>query len=162
MKTYWVSFGSQDPRTYTALGASVSFIQFFNQNGQTLAAPGISEMFTGSGAYAFQYSVGFSQSIWGLIDGGATLNASVRYVRVQLDPVDTLDLVVGYTASNFGNTGGVAPDVLGYLKRINEWLSGTQTFNNTTGAWSVYDRSASTLLGLKTLTNSVSGVTAIP
>ena len=50
-KPYWLTFGSGDPRTYTALGSSVSMIQFFNHLGQTLAPPGITEIFVGSGAY---------------------------------------------------------------------------------------------------------------
>lgn len=161
MKTYWLSFGSQDPRTYTALGASVSFIQFFDQTGQTLAPPSISEAFTGSGAYKFNYSIGYSQSIWGLVDGGQTLNSSVRYIRVQLDPVDALDLVAGYTGSGIGSTSVDPSDLFGAIKRRQEFQEGPQTFIKSSGIWDVYSRGASTLLVQKTLTSSVSGVTAI-
>ncbi len=161
-KTYWLTFGSGDPRTYTALGASVSMIQFFDQNGQTLAPPGITEIFVGSGAYKFNYSIGYSSSIYFLCDGGATLNASVRYIRGVLDPISTLDLVLGYTGSSIGSTSVDPGDVFGHEKRRQEWLEGTQNFNKSPGQWSVYSRGASTLLGLKTLTNSTTGVTAIP
>jgi hypothetical protein len=162
MKSYWLSFGNQDPRTYTALGSSVIFIQFFNQLGQTLAPPGITEVFTGSGAYKFDYSVGYSTSIFFLVDGGATLNSSVRYVRGVLDPVDTLDISVGFTNSSFGDTSASPGDLFGYLKRQREWLEGTQSFIKSSGAWSIYNRGASTLLGIKTITNDSTGVTAIP
>lgn len=161
MKTYWLSFGSQDPRTYTALGASVSFIQFFDQTGQTLAPPSISEAFTGSGAYKFNYSIGYSQSIWGLVDGGITLNTSVRYVRVQLDPVDAIDLVAGYTGSSIGSTSVLPGDLFSFIRRVNEFQEGVQTFVKNNGTWDVFSRGASTLLVQKTLTNSVSGVTAL-
>lgn len=160
-KPYWISFGSQDPRTYTALGSSVMFIQFFNHLGQTLAPPGITEIFTGSGAYRFEYSVGYSQSIWGLVDGGATLNSSVRYVRVQLDPVDALDVSVGYTASSFGDTNGVASDLFGYVKRLKENLEGNATFLKSSGQWQIFSSGSSTLLSVKTLTNSTTGVTKL-
>lgn len=159
-KTYWMSFSTVDPRTFT--GLAPTFIQFFNQNGQTLAPPGITEVFTGSGRYSFSYSVGYSTSIAFLCDGATTGLGNARYLQGILDPVDTLDVVLGYTASSFGDTSASPGDIFGYLKRSREWIEGTQTFNKSTGAWSVYNRGASTLLGLKTLTNSTSGVTAIP
>ncbi len=161
MKSYWLSFGSLDPRTYAGLGSSVMFIQFFNQLGATLAPPGITEVFTGSGAYKFDYSVGYSSSIWGLVDGGATLNSSVRYIRVQLDPVSAIDLGIGWTGSAFGSTSIDPSDLMGSIKRRQEFDEGVQTFAKSSGYWNIFSRGASTLLTIKTLTNDVSGVTAI-
>lgn len=159
-KTYWLSFNSVDPRSNS--GLAPTFIQFFNQLGQTLTPPGITEVFSGSGRYSFNYSAGYSTSVCFLIDGATTGLQNARYIQGTLDPIDTLDLVVGYTASSFGDTSAAPGDVIGYLKRQREWLEGTQTFNKSSGAWAVYNRGASTLLGLKTLTNSTTGVTAIP
>ncbi len=162
MKPYWLTFGSGDPRTYTALGASVTMIQFFNHLGQTLAPPGITEIFVGSGAYKFEYSVGYSTSIYFLCDGGATLNSSVRYIRGVLDPVSAVDLALGWTGSSIGSTSVDPVDVMGHEKRRQEWLEGNQTFLKSSGQWAIYSRGASTQLGLKTLTNNITGVTAIP
>jgi len=159
MKNYWVSFGSSDPRTFT--GLSPTFIQFFNQLGQTLLPPGITEIFAGSGAYRFQYSSGYSTSIFFTVDGGATLAAGLRYVRGVLDPIDTLDLVLGYTASSIGSTSTDPSDALGYLKRALEFREGEQNFLKNSGEWSIYSRGASTLLRTKVLTNSTTGVTAL-
>jgi hypothetical protein len=163
MKIYWFSFGITDPRTYS--GLSPTFIQFFDQSGATLAPPAITEPFTGSGEYKFTYYCGYSTSIAFLIDGdttGSTLtSANLRYIRGNLDPNDTLSLVVGNTASSFGTTASPST-VMGYAKRSREWLEGAQQFLKSSGQWSIYDRGASTLLGIKILTNDTTGVTAIP
>ncbi len=159
MKNYWISFGSQDPRTYTGLGPT--FIQFFNQLGQTLAPPGITEIFTGSGAYTFQYSSGYSTSVRFLVDGGATLNNSIRYVSGVLDPIDTMDISVGYTGSSIGSTSIDPSDVYGYSKRALEFNEGAQDFLKSSGQWFIFSRGASTLLRVKAITNSATGVTAV-
>ncbi len=161
MKTYWLTFGNSDPRTYTGLGSSVIFIQFFNQLGQTLAAPGITEIFAGSGAYQFNYSSGYSTSVYFLVDGGATLNSSVRYIRGVLDPIDSLDISLGYTASSFGSTSTDPADVFGFLKRAQEFNEGNQTFLKSSGQWQIFSRGSSTLFAIKTLTNSATGVTKL-
>jgi hypothetical protein len=159
MKNYWLTFGETDPRSYTGLGPS--FIQFFNQLGQTLAPPGITEIFVGSGAYTFNYSMGYSTSIYFLVDGGATLASNVRYIQGVLDPSDAIDKAVGYTGSSIGSTSVDPVDVMGLIKRRQEWEEGVQTFVKSSGVWNVYSRGASTLLNQKTLTNSTTGVTAI-
>ncbi len=160
MKNYWISFGANDPRTQT--GLAPTFIQFFDSLGHTLAPPGITEIFTGSGAYKFQYTAGYSTSVWFLVDGATSGLGSLRYVSGVLDPIDTLDVVLGYTGSSIGSTSVDPGDIFGNQKRRLEFDEGVQTFIKSTGEWSIFDRTASTLLNQKTLTNSTTGVTAIP
>lgn len=63
---------------------------------------------------------------------------------------------IGSTASSFGDTL-VMPDTLfGYLKRIQENLEGNSQYVKTSGLWSIYSRGSSTMLALKTISNSVS------
>ncbi len=158
MKNYWVSFGVNDPRTYT--GLSPTFIMYFNQLGVTLAPPGVTEIFAGSGFYRFQASIGWSQSVAFLVDGGASAGTA-RYVRGTLDSSDSLDLTVGYTASSFGDTAANPGDVMGYLKRNHEFEEGNSTFLKSSGVWSIFSRGSSTLLRVKTLTQDTTGVTKI-
>lgn len=158
MKNYWVSFGTQDPRTYT--GLSPTFILFFNHLGQTLAPPGITEVFTGSGGYRFQYSIGWSQSIWFLCDGGASAGA-VRYIQGALDSSDALDLTVGYTASSFGTTATDPADIFGTVKRLQENLEGNSSFLKSSGLWGIFSRGSSTMLIQKAVTQDTTGITKI-
>ncbi len=160
MKTYWLTFGNTDPRTYA--GLAPTFIQFFDKLGHTLAPPGITTVFAGSGAYQFNYSVGYSTSIYFLVDGATSgMGADIRYIRGVLDPISTTDLLIGYTGSDFGSTSIDPADLFAHAKRTQEWLEGSQSFLKSSGEWSVFSRGASTLLGHKTLTNSTTGVTAI-
>ncbi len=160
MKTYWLTFGNTDPRTYA--GLAPTFIQFFDKLGHTLAPPGITTVFAGSGAYQFNYSVGYSTSIYFLVDGATSgMGADIRYIRGVLDPISTTDLLIGYTGSDFGSTSSDPGDVFGYVKRLQEFNEGVQTFSKSSGTWDVFSRGASSLLVQKVLTNSVSGVTAL-
>lgn len=106
IKQYWLTFGTDDPRTYT--GLSPTFILFFNQLGQTLAPPGISEVFAGSGAYNFQYNTSASLSIFFLCDGiTSSLGTSLRYIQGSLDPIQSVDIIsrdVGTTMQAIGST----------------------------------------------------------
>jgi hypothetical protein len=160
-KNYWVTFGSGNPVQYAALGSSVIFLQFGNAAGLTLVPPGITEIYPGW--YRFQYDVGVTNNIIFTIDGGATLGPStstLRFLSGILDPTDNLDSQIGSTNSTFGTT--LLPgDVFGYVKRTTQFLEGQQTFNKSTGTWDVFSKGSSTLLVEKTLTNSVSGVTAL-
>lgn len=107
-KTYWFQFGSQDPRSYT--GLSPTFIQFVNQLGATLSPPGITESPAGFGFYRANYTVGASTSVAFLIDGGATLSNTVRYIsgnifgNENLDYVGSTLLAIGSTTSGIGIT----------------------------------------------------------
>lgn len=68
---------------------------------------------------------------------------------------------IGSTASTFGSTSADPDTLFGYMKRIQELIEGNQDFNKTSGAWEMWSRGSSTLLRLKTLTNSTSGVTKV-
>ncbi len=176
-KTYWFTFSTQDPRTYT--GLSPTFVSFVNQLGATLAPPGVTEVFTGF--YKSNYTVGASTSVAFLLDGGATLSTSVRYITGNIFGTENIDymgstiLAIGATVSSLaGNIGGIGattdsfgttnvdPGTLfGYVKRLQENLEGNQTFLKSSGLWSIYSRGSSTLLATKTMTSDVTGVTRI-
>ncbi len=165
MKYYKINFNAQgvNPSTFSGLGASVSIIKFYSPvTGQTYAPPGMSENFAGSGDYWFRYDIGQTTSISFLVDGGATLSASVRYVGGIIDPNDNLSAQIGYTGSSIGSTSVDPGDLFGYVKRAMELSEGNQTFIKSSGQWAIYDRGASTLLRMKTLTSSTTGVTSIP
>lgn len=68
---------------------------------------------------------------------------------------------IGTTASTFGSTSADPDSLFGYLKRIQELVEGNQDFNKSTGAWEMWSRGSSTLLRIKTLTNSTTGVTKV-
>ncbi len=158
MKNYWITFGTQDPRTYS--GLSPTFLLYFNKLGATLSPPGITEVLAGSGFYSFQASVGWSGSFAFLVDGGASA-AAVRYVTGALDPVDEIDLTLGYTASSFGSTNVDPGDVFGMLKRNQENQEGNATFLKSSGVWSIFSRGSSSLLSTKVLTQDTTGCTKL-
>lgn len=84
LKTYWLRFGTQDPRTYT--GLFPTFVYFVNQLGATLSPPGITEIFAGTGLYKFNYNLGDSSSIVFLADGATSgVPDADRYVAGSLD-----------------------------------------------------------------------------
>ncbi len=154
MKTYWVQFGSS-----LVTGLAPTFIEFYNQLGLTLLPPGLTQPF--GGKYSFNYSVGYSTSIAFRIDGATTLLGTARYVDGVLDPVDTIDLVLGYTSSSIGSTSVDPGDIFGAIKRRQEFQEGPQNFIKSSGVWNVFSRGSSTLLVQKTLTNNTTGVTAL-
>ncbi len=87
MKTYYVRFGSGDPRTFSALAPT--FLTF-NTYGTAVTPPGITSVIGATGFYAFQYGV--TTPIVFLIDGATTgLDNSVRYVVGAIDPADRSD-----------------------------------------------------------------------
>jgi len=87
MKTYYVRFGSGDPRSNS--GLSPTFLTF-NNYGTAVTPPGITSVIGATGFYAFQY--GTTTPIVFLIDGATSgLDNSVRYVAGSIDPVDRAD-----------------------------------------------------------------------
>ncbi len=177
-KTYWFTFSTQDPRTYT--GLAPTFVQFVNQLGQTLAPPGITESPVGFGFYRSDYTVGLSTSIAFLVDGGATLSSSIRYITGNIFEQNSLDTIgqtltaignsaatsnlvalIGSTVASFGSTSVDPSTIFGYLRRSQEVQEGNQTFLKSTGEWDILSRGSSTLLATKFLNSDVSGVTRI-
>lgn len=156
MKTYGVVFGGGDPRLNS--GLSPTFLLFYRADtGVTLAPPGITEIFVGSGQYRFQY--GPTIPIFFLIDGGAALAASSRYVSGDLDPIQAVDEQVGMPDASIGSTSVDPTSLFGYAKRNQEFLEGNQVYLKATGVWNIYSRGSSTLLATKTLTNDTTDVT---
>lgn len=180
-KQYYFYFGNANPSSYTGLSPTFTL---FNLNGTTpTTPPGISELAAGSGIYGFQY--GITASVAFVIDGGATLTtASIRYIVNVLDPVNSVDQVlgyapsttqgpttalayldrlnnaVGYTADSFGSTLSDPASVMGYCKRNLEFNEGNKVYTKSTGIWDIYSRGSSTLLREKALTNTSSSATS--
>lgn len=157
MKSYGVRFGSANPATYT--GLSPTFTLFFDlSTGATLSPPGVTEIFAASGFYQFQFdptlAIGF------VIDGGAAVTANDRYIVGTLDPIQSVDEKVGTTLSSYGDINTDPGTVIGYVKRIVEWLEGDAVFTKSTGIWNVYPRGiTTTVLGTKELDNNVTEAT---
>lgn len=154
MKSYTFSFGSGNPNTYT--GLAPTFLTFNNiSNGSSLARPGITEIFTGSGVYRFQYEPQPDTPVFFLLDGGNTITSDAdRYIKGNLDPIQQVDQVVGVTSASFGSTATDPINMYGLLKRVQEVLEGVQSFTKATGTWDIYSRGSSTLLASKTLANN--------
>lgn len=218
MKTYYVRFGSGDPRSNS--GLSPTFLSF-NNYGVAVTPPGITSVIGATGFYAFQY--GTTTPIVFLIDGATSgLDNSVRFVTGAIDPVDRADeygttlvaigssnialgttnvalgssnialgttgvaigtsliaigntliasgsgaglslstqilQILGTTASSVGTNIADPVDVLGYLKRMQEFNEGNQIFTKTSGAYAISTRGNS-LLASKTISNSSTTVT---
>lgn len=191
-KTYWLKFGSGDPRPNTGLAAT--FLQFYDNTGQTLAPPTISEVkyggVTASGVYGFSYTISATQSVYFLAYSATTLAfANDSYISGVIDPILALDQAVlgvstnlsaqgntiiaigntlpsimafnssfiGSTASSFGTSSQDPTTVFGYLKRIQEFLEGDNTFTASSGQWLIYNRASlgtTTLLRTKTVINT--------
>lgn len=184
-KDYFFQIGSGDPRPYT--GLSPTFLIFQSSDGTTLTPPGVTERITGSsgtGFYQFSYAPNVTLNIAFLLDGGATLSSSIRYITGSIDAVQAVDqqavtiqaiattliaigttnaavgntlsslnAIIGTTASSFGSTSTDPGDVMGYLKRLQEWNEGDSVFTKGSGVWDVYSRGSSTLLREKTITD---------
>ena len=154
-KTYWLKFGSGDPRTFT--GLSPTFVIFNTQGGTAMTAPGISEVISGSGFYQFMY--GPTISIIFLADGGAGLSAGDRYISNALDPIQAVDQTVGQPYDSFGTSTIDPTTVIGWAKRNQEWHEGNANFDKSTGIWDVYSRGSSVLIAEKQLANNSSAAT---
>lgn len=157
-KTYWLTFGSGDPRTNT--GLAPTFIIFENNLGATFTPPAITEPVAGTGFYKFGYSLGSSFSIAFCVDGATTaLSSSDRYIKGSLDAVQSVDQSVGFQPDSFGSTSVDPQTMFGYLKRMQELQEGDATFNKATGTWLISSRGSSTLLRTKALNNLASSIT---
>lgn len=156
-KTYWMKFGSGDPRTNTGLAPTMVI---FNAGGLTaVAGPGITETPAGSGLYSFQYGATISYAF--LADGGAGLSSGDRYITGVLDPVQAVDERVGVQGDSFGSTAADPTTLTGYMKRVQELLEGDALFTKSTGVWTISSRGSSTLLRSKTLTNTTTSSTKV-
>lgn len=161
MKNYWLLFGSGDPAVNS--GLTPTFTLFFDYLGNTLTPPGITEPLAGSGYYLFQYAA--TLSIAFLADGGAQLGSDARYVRGNLDPIQSVDQKVGAITDSFGDNLTDPTTIFGFVKRIDEFLEGDQQYLKASGIWNIYSRAGAsgplsgTLLREKTLSNDSTEVT---
>jgi hypothetical protein len=154
-KTFWFSFGTGLGSSFT--GLTPTMILFQTETGTTLAAPGITERITGTGAYQFAYDS--TLSIFFRIDGGASVASNFRYIEGVLDPIQAVDQKVGTTTDSFGTVNTDPTTILGYVKRLQEFLEGNANFDKTSNIWTVYSRSAGATLAYKTLTDTSSSAT---
>ena len=100
MKTYYMRFGSGDPRTYT--GVAATFLLFKTSDGTNITPPGITEVPSGTGIYYFNW--GTTTSISFLADAATTSpGAAGRYVFGAIDPADRSD-EYGITLTAIGTT----------------------------------------------------------
>lgn len=88
MKTYFLQFGSGDPRQFGGMNAT--FLLFKLSDGTNIAPPGITEIPTSTGIHYFNW--GTTTPIAFLADAATTSpGAAARYVAGSLDPSDRSD-----------------------------------------------------------------------
>lgn len=156
-KTYYLKFGSGDPRTNT--GLAPTFVIFSAGGLTAISSPGVTETPAASGLYQFQY--GPTMAIVFLADGGSALASGDRYISATLDPIQAVDEKVGFTTDSYGSTASDPTTALGFLKRLLENAEGDSTYLKSAGQWSIYSRGSSTLLTLKTLTDDTTQTTKL-
>lgn len=71
----------------------------------------------------------------------------------------TLSANIGDTTSLFGDSSTDPSTVFGYLKRMQEFKEGDQSFDKTTGVWTIQDRTGATTIATRTLDNTSTAVT---
>lgn len=154
LKFYQLNFGGDvDPTTVA--GLTPTFTQFWNVGaGTTAAPPGITQLY--AGAYFFQYDCPVGTQISFLVDGGSALSSG-RFIRSDLTAIQGMDVVIGSTASAFGTSSTDPGQLMGMVRRTQEFLEGLQNFNKTSGIYTAESRGGS-LLMTKTLTNTTAEV----
>ncbi len=174
MKNFLLLFGTGSPAVNTGLAPTFTVFKSV-PGGVNLTAPGITEIPSSTGMYYFTY--GPTAPISFVIDGATSgLASSVRYVAGLLDPIQTVDELIGLTLyplaataavvggliGDTGSTyGGATTDpgtVFGYLKRLQEFNEGNSSFDKSTSIWDVYSRGSSTLLAEKTLNDATGSI----
>lgn len=86
-----------------------------------------------------------------------TTNVALGTTILSLVAINaSLTANIGSTASVIGDSATDPATLFGYLKRIRENLEGQQTFNKSTGALTIYERTGATTLATRTVTNNAS------
>ncbi len=156
-----------------------------DEYGNTLTAIGFSNLVYGSSLFAFGNtltSIGYSNLVYGA-SNFALGTTSVAYlvaasgVGVAVAAMGTtligvgssslaagqslagLAAFVGTTASSFGSTSIDPSTLFGFLKRAQEIQEGAQVYTKASGLWDLYDRTQTTLLREKTISDSSSQTT---
>lgn len=132
--------------TLVAQGATVSGIA------ATLIAQGSTLVGLGTTFLAFGSTMSGVAAT--LVAQGSTIVAIGNTLAVVGTSTSALAAVIGSTASGIGDSATSPGDLFGYLKRVREFLEGTQNYVKSSQAWSIYDRSGATLLASKTMTNN--------
>lgn len=159
-KQFQFTFGV-DPRVNTSV--SPTFILFYEAlTGQTLTPPGITQTLVGSGFFSFEYGAtyGITTPVNFLIDGGAGLGTSERYVQGSLSAIQTLDTSLGDISASYGSTTTDPPNMYGLVKRLQEFMEGDKTYTKATGVWTIYDRGGTLAIQVKTLSNNTTASTS--
>lgn len=155
---YGLTFGSGDSRNFS--GLSPTFVIFVTEGGTNLTAPAVTEI-PSTGLYYFTYTPSATYTVFFEADGGSSVtDASLRYVKGNLDPIASVDQNLGFLPDTYGTTAAPTT-VFGFVKRDNEQWQADSTFSKTTGIWQQYAKGTSTLLYQKTLTNSLAQVTKV-
>lgn len=157
MKSYLLKFGSGAPDAYS--GLSPTFTVF--RQGSTLpwvsvTPPGITEIAAGIGLYTFAYNATLPVAF--VADGGVALSASDRYITGILDPIQAVDVRVGFPGDSIGSTAIDPSTVMGYVARAQEVAEGQAFFDKTTGEWQIKTRGGTTIQ-TRVLTNASGSVT---
>lgn len=159
MKSYMFRFGSGNPNLYSGLTPTFSIFNVMPGT-SAIAAPAISEAPSGSGLYVFQYNPTLPISF--MVDGGASLISSIRYITGTLDPIQAVDQGIGFNTDSYGSTATDPSTIFGFVRRLMEWNEGDNFFNKTTGIWSIFNRASlgsTTLLRTKNIANASGSVT---
>lgn len=154
LKDYWFSIGVGDPSTYTGLTPSFTV---FNTTDGAATPPVIDELPVGSGLYHFQY--GATMGTVFVIDAGVSVDPTLRYVKSTLDPIQAVDLGLGFSSDSYGDTTTDPTTVFGLLKRSQEMEEGNSIYDKSTGILYFYPRGASTAIQIKTISNTSVNVT---
>ena len=154
-KIYYLKFGSGDPAPFT--GLSPTFTIFSAQGLTSLAAPGITEMPSGTGLYQFQYYA--TLGIVFKADGGSGLSSGDRFISGTLDPIQAVDQQLGFVTDSFGSTSIDPTTIWGFVKRTLEFFEGNKTYTKATGIWQIFNRGSTTLLRTKSITNNTTSST---
>jgi len=161
-KTYWLGVGDSSIAPVTYTGLSPTLITFVDSTGATVTPPGITESPAGSGVYRFSY--GPTLGMFFTVDWGGSVPSNFRYTKGALDPLQAVDERIGGIISNNDSIGSTSTDpttIIGFLKRAQEFLEGDAQYAKSAGTWNIYSRGSSTLLRVKTLTNTTSAATKV-
>lgn len=157
-----IAFGGTNIALNTLnLAQGTSIVSLGNTSIATTAAYGNTNIALGTSILAQGLTMlGYGETIYAIATTLAGQNLSLS---INIDANSTLlqliNLSIGSTASPFGDSS-VDPDTIyGYLRRLQEFNEGDQTFNKLTGAWTINDRSGTTTIATKSLTNNNTQVT---
>lgn len=158
MSTFLVQFGAGNPSTYT--GLAPTFIVFTAIGVGNTTPPGITEVPTSTGLYYFNYAP--QSAVAFVLDGTATITSNpIRYVSGLLDPtsqvpsgITAIGTILGSLGDSIGTTLTDPGTVVAFLKRIQEDLEGNNVFTKQSGAFELWSRGVTHVLGVTTYPGS--------